>query len=383
VLIIFVLTLFVLLILFIGLIGWLVSSSLRVRASRLQAELRILSMTEETITLPRLPKTVVNGTYGITWPNGNALVGEITDLSERTVTRRVIKATEGLSTGLPVRWNKFVYRGNPQTALGLPYEEVHIPGRLGDLPAWLVPGERETWVLLVHGFHATREEALRALPTLSEMGFPALVMTYRNDAGAPQSPDHLYHLGDTEWEDVEAGVSYALSHGARDVILFGWSMGGCIVETFLHRSPSTAHIRAVVLDSPILNWQRVLEAQVQLLHLPRSFSYPIKWMVTWRANINFALFNYELPTDETPIPTLLFHGTADTQAPVASSDLFAQARPNLVTYLRVAGANHTLVWNADPHAYTNALKTFLNQITLHKTHTTDPAIALPPDHESR
>jgi hypothetical protein len=119
------------------------------------------------------------------------------------------------------------YQGDPQCALGLTYEEVPIPSPLGELPIWLVLGERRTWVLLVHGRRATREESLRVLPTIAELGFPALVMTYRNDAEAPKSPDQFYHIGDTEWEDVEASVRYAFSQGVRDVVLFGWSMGGC------------------------------------------------------------------------------------------------------------------------------------------------------------
>lgn len=78
--------------------------------------------------------------------------------------------------------------------------------------------------------------------------------------------------------------------------------------------------------------------------------------------MHFANFNYERPTGELSIPTLLFHGTADAQAPVQSSDLYAQARPDLVTYLRVEGADHTLVWNVNPQNYEDALTTFLKQL---------------------
>jgi hypothetical protein len=89
------------------------------------------------------------------------------------------------------------------------------------MPAWFVAGKRETWVLLMHGHESTREATSRVLPTIVELGFPALVMTYRNDVVAPESPDHLYHFGDTEWRDIEVGVRYALAHGAQDMVLFG------------------------------------------------------------------------------------------------------------------------------------------------------------------
>jgi uncharacterized protein len=204
--------------------------------------LHVLSVTQETITLPRRGLTASHGIFAIVWQNGEALLGEIVESSARTVTRRIVKASTLPTIGLQVCWNKFAYQGDPQCALGLTYEEVPIPSPLGELPIWLVLGERRTWVLLVHGRRATREESLRVLPTIAELGFPALVMTYRNDAEAPKSPDQFYHISDTEWEDV---------------VLFGWSMGGCLVETFLHRSSEASRVRAVVLDSPILNVRRV------------------------------------------------------------------------------------------------------------------------------
>ena len=81
-----------------------------------------------------------------------------------------------------------------------------------------------------------------------------------------------------------------------------------------------------------------------------------------QTGIDFTALNYERPTHELAVPTLLFHGTADSQVPVASSDLFAQARPTFVTYLRRQGIEHTLVWNADPHAYDSALKMFFRRL---------------------
>jgi uncharacterized protein len=356
-----------LLILFIALVGWFASSSLQVQPSRPPTMLRVLGVTEETVTLPRQAKTGASGLFGLAWQHDPVVVGEIVESSKQTVTRRIVKATHLPSVGALVRWNKFVYQGDPQSALGLGYEERQIPGPLGKLPAWFVPGERGTWVLLVHGFHGTREETLRVLPTIAEWGFPALVMTYRNDAGAPKSPDQFYHVGDTEWEDVEAAVRYALSQGARDVVLFGWSMGGCLVETFMHRSSEASRVRAVLLDSPILNVRRVLDARARSLHLPHWLTHVITWMVRWRTGINVAALNYERPSHEPALPTLLFHGTADTQVPVVSSDLYAQARPNLVTYLRVEGADHTQVWNADPPAYKDALITFLQRVSTPET----------------
>jgi uncharacterized protein len=225
-----------------------------------------------------------------------------------------------------------------------------------------VPGRRTTWVLLVHGFRGTREEALRILPTLARIGLPALVTTYRNDAGAPSSPDGLYHLGDTEWQDIEAGVLYARERGAQGIVLFGWSMGGCLVETFLHRSPAATSVRALILDSPILNWCRVVEADVRRRRLPLWCVPLLTSIVEQHARVDFTRLNFEHPAGSAIPPTLLFHGTGDRRVPIASSDAFARGHADRVTYNRVEGVDHTLIWNADPVTYESAVEGFLERV---------------------
>ena len=352
------------LILFIAIGGWIGSGRLLLATEVWYlVTLSVIGITEDAVTLPRKVETAYHGTYGVTWQNDYAVLGEIVASDTQTVTRRMIKTTQPLSAGLRVTWNIFVYHGDPERALGLAYDDVRIPSELGPLPAWFVPGQRTTWVLLVHGFHASREEGLRVLPTLAQMGFPTLLLTYRNDAGVPKSPDHLYHLGNTEWQDIEAGVRYALSHGAQDVVLYGWSMGGFMVETFLRRSSNVAQTRAVVLDAPILDWHKAIDTQMHKLHFPHWFTYVVEWFASWRLGINFAALNYERPPRDRITPTLLFHGTADGMVPVESSDTFAQALPGLVTYLRVNGADHTQAWNVDPQAYEDALKAFLVRVS--------------------
>ena len=352
------------LVLFTAIGGWIGSGRLLlVTEVWYMVTLGVIVVTEDTVTLPHKVETAYHGTYGVTWQNDYAVLGEIVASDTQTVTRRMIKTTQPLSAGLRVTWNIFVYHGDPERALGLAYDDVRIPSELGPLPAWFVPGQRTTWVLLVHGFHASREEGLRVLPTLAQMGFPTLLLTYRNDAGAPRSPDHLYHLGDTEWQDIEAGVRYALSHGGQDVVLYGWSMGGFMVENFLRRSSYVAQTRAVVLDAPILDWHKAIDTQMHKLHFPHWFTYVVEWFASRRLGINFAALNYERPPRDRITPTLLFHGTADGMVPVESSDTFAQALPGLVTYLRVNGADHTQAWNVDPQAYEDALKAFLVRVS--------------------
>ena len=65
--------------------------------------------------------------------------------------------------------------------------------------------------------------------------------------------DGRYGLGVTEWADIEAAIDYALAHGAKDVVLFGYSMGGAIALQAADRSRLRKRILALVLDAPMIN----------------------------------------------------------------------------------------------------------------------------------
>jgi pimeloyl-ACP methyl ester carboxylesterase len=63
------------------------------------------------------------------------------------------------------------------------------------------------------------------------------------------------------------------------------------------------------------------------------------------------------------VPVLLFHGDDDERAPIKTSDRFAEARPDIVTYYVVEGAGHVRAWNADPALYEQRVEEFLRQLT--------------------
>jgi dipeptidyl aminopeptidase/acylaminoacyl peptidase len=191
------------------------------------------------------------------------------------------------------------------------------------------------------------------------------VVTYRNDVGAPRSPDGFYHLGDTEWTDLEAAVRFARDRGARRVVLFGWSMGGAITAALLDRSPEAAAVAAVVWDAPLVDWRATLRQQARNRRLPPVLSRLATAMTSRRIGIDFDRFDLRRRPPAHRPPTLIVHSTGDTAVPVGPSRDLAAAAPALdwpMRYLEVPAVEHTASWNADPAAYERAVTSFLAEV---------------------
>lgn len=345
--------------------AWYFSSQLLKPGSRTSPQaLRVVAVDDQTVTLPSDADTRRPGTYALVWPGGRGLLGAVAGRGAAGGVVRSLSQRTGdpLRAGTLTRIDSDIYQGDPKQALGMTFQAVSVPDRLGSMPAWLVPGTgagAATYVIIVHGLGASGAESLRVLPELHNLGFTSLVISYRNDAGAPASPDHLVHLGDTEWEDLQAAVGEARTLGAHHVVLFGFSMGGAIVTQFIERSTSSADVTGLILDSPVLEWNAVLDQAGRTRGLPSVLTDVAKEVASRRAGVSWGRFDQVARSGQLHTPILLIHGTADTVVPIATSDAFASRRRDLVTYLRVPGADHVESWNVDQLDYNLALQNFL------------------------
>ncbi len=345
----------------VGLSGaaWYFSSqALDATPDRATYSLQVLALHGSTVEIPRTENTVRPGTYRLQWHGGQIKLGDIVSISREGVVRRFSGSAGGLTVGTHVHFDGFIY--SLPAALRLTYQTVNVPDPLGPMPAWYIPGKRSTWVIMVHGRGMNRAEGIRPLSTLVGLGLPVLDISYRNDVGAPASPDHLRHQGASEWQDVQAAARYALGHGAHKLILFGYSLGGSASEAFLHRSPDANYVQAVVLDSPALGWDAVLSFRADQQNVPSLVTELAKRVTAWRLGLwTLADVTGVHTAADLKLPTLMFQGTSDTSAPIAPAAAVARARPDLVSYVLVPGASHTQEWNKNPVLYTTRLKAFL------------------------
>jgi alpha-beta hydrolase superfamily lysophospholipase len=335
---------------------------------------RVIEVGQDSVTLTATEETVAPGRYGL-WLHGGRGHARVGEVIERDDAGRVTRVLLGVDTGHlapgPVRWNQYYYAGDPAGALGLRFTEETVPSLLGPLPCWRVPsigGGGPRWAVLVHGRGATRQECLRALPVLHRLGYTSLVVSYRNDVGAPRSAAGRYHLGDLEWQDVEAAVLHAAEGGAKEVVLVGWSMGGAIALQTVARSWTRDRVRGLVLDAPVLDWRDVLAHHARLNRLPATLGRLGQTVLThrtaWRlagveAPVNLNRLDWVSQASRLSLPMLLLHSQDDEFVPFGPSRALAAARPDLVTFVPSRGARHTKEWNVDPDGWDAAVARFL------------------------
>jgi uncharacterized protein len=354
---------------------------------------QILGFEDDSVTLGLTPETEQPGRYGLWFDGGrgHARVGAVLEVDQESgLVRRVLEGVDFGALGVgPARWNQYYFAGDPHDTLGLPSRDVEIDSELGMLAAWEVPADPEMpadlemsphqaatdgerggrWAILVHGRGAERGECLRAVPVLHDLGFTALIPTYRNDIGAPPSPDGRYSLGLSEWRDCEAALLYAVDAGAREIVLFGWSMGGAIVLQTLDRSWLSDRVKAVVLDAPVIDWADVLRHHGALNKIPGpigSLSRSLighqwaRWLVGVHEPLDVALTNWESRSGELKHRTLLIHSLDDEFVPVGPSVSLAAKRPDLVRFEPWQQARHTKEWNVDPERWDAVVRSFLS-----------------------
>src|SRR5262249_50396446 len=134
----------------------------------LESGLRLTRLDDSTITLSGTDIGRRGRAWFLEWPGGYGTAGEMVAMDSVHVTRRFRLLGGRWSDGTPADLGAYPFGGDPR-ALDIPFQVVQVPAPSGACPAWLVPGSREIWVVLVHGMGAGRGEPLRAMPAVASL----------------------------------------------------------------------------------------------------------------------------------------------------------------------------------------------------------------------
>lgn len=345
--------------------AWVQSNAIRAeylvpRPAAGDYDLEVMRIGAGRVVLPRTDSTIREGTWGLESETAYAQVSDVLGITESEVERSIVTLSGELAEGDRVRLDADAYFGDPQEAHGFGFDEVRVPGELGPHPAWLIEGRRSTWVVIVHDVGTDqRSQALRMMPVLLEQGFPILVISVRNDEGAPASASRLRSWGLDEWRDLEAALTLAERKGAADYVLYGYGMGAEVISTFLHESDETELVRGVVWDSPVLDLEGTVDATSAA---PAPLQEMGQYLAQLRFGLEWDLLDQIERTNQFDVPMLLLHGAQDEVVPISLSEAFAAALPDLARLERFEQAGHADLWNTDSTRYERTVVEFLDQV---------------------
>ena len=246
-------------------------------------------------------------------------------------------------------------------------EEVLITSPAGECPAWFVPGN-DTWAIHVHGFRATRSSTLRSLATSLELrAMTSMLISVRNDGDGPATPSGM---GYTESADLDAALRFARDHGARRIMLVGWSMGAvpCLL---LHDSDEWRPlITGMILESPILDWPATLRAHCRRYGIPSLAGVLPAALLSTPGLAQLVGAEEPIPVralrwtarngPKINKPCLILQGSNDDSTPATVARRVASLNPHTVA-LAAFDAGHAEAWNVEPTNWSRAVDRWIRR----------------------
>ena len=145
-------------------------------------------------------------------------------------------------------------------------------------------------------------------------------------------------------------MSYAVEQGARQIVLFGWSLGASIALQLAASSECRDLIHRLVLNAPVIDWSSTLVANARSSMLPGWVarlglqilgSSGMRWITGLDAPLNLHTLDFLARADELSVPILVIHNEGDRSTAFAVSREFVSRRPELATLLAFPSAEHT------------------------------------------
>jgi uncharacterized protein len=356
--------------------GWYVSDqivgSLTVEPPRaIEYDTEVVAISGTQITLQRPDEAALeadrDAVMGLSWEGGYGQVGPASSF-DGGAEERSFTLLDGVPPAVGtdvVDVDAFAFPTDPRR-VGLDPEVVAYASPLGELEAWMFPGEGSTWLIAVHGVGADRHEFLRLIDATRDLAYPTLVIRYRNDPDSPATSDRLILVGQDEWPDLEAAVAHALAQGATDVVVYGASMGAGLALAYAMEGDADV-LRGLVLESPNVDVRETVRLRAgEALPIGGPVGDSILAagrLVTWlRTGLDFDATDYVDRAGELSVPVLVFHGTDDPKIPTEVVRSLADARPDLVEFHELEGGAHVRAWNEGPERYASTIGRFLERI---------------------
>lgn len=233
--------------------------------------------------------------------------------------------------------------------------------------AWLFEGSN-SWVIHVHGRRAAIGETLRNVQQFNSLGFTQLAISMATDPKPMGLGKGKSQLGEIEWQEIEQAVSFAISSGAKKLVIFAWSQGALITGEFLRRSVLAEFVSGVIFDSPLLDYRatmrmhaikgglspelgdRVIDAIVE--------SKAIKLLGYKNVDVDrLSLLKSGISVD---VPALVFYSMADGHVEMTGIEKLVEFNSK-VSLIEIPDAKHCRLFNEDTETYQRSIEQWLTK----------------------
>ncbi len=226
--------------------------------------------------------------------------------------------------------------------LGLSYRELGIETADGlTLHGWYLPAEpsRDTGcrILFLHGNAGNVSTHLPIVAWLPAAGFGVLIFDYRGFGRSPGTPS----LSGLQ-RDFDAALGALLSEedtAARDVIVFGQSLGGAVAVTGLAASPQRHAVKALVIEGAPSDYRGITREKLAAFWL----TWPLQWPLAQIMTDDFR--PAEAIGELSPTPVLVIHGQADRIVPPHHGEALFEAAGQPKTLWRLEDGRHIAALN--------------------------------------
>ena len=234
---------------------------------------------------------------------------------------------------------------------GLAFEDVAFATEDGlTLRGWWVPASPGAPVVVfLHGYGASKAQALSVAPFLHRAGYAVLAFDFR--AHGASDGTHTT-LGLEEARDLRAALGWLGTRPEADrdrVALFGWSMGAAVALLAGGQLPG---VKALVADSAFAALDqvilRVLPAATGLPAFP--FATLCVTFASWKVGHSPREARPADAARDLDVPLLIIQGLDDDVARESDAEAIHAAAKRSELWL-VPGARHTGARHADPAGY--------------------------------
>lgn len=226
------------------------------------------------------------------------------------------------------------------------------------LEAWyrVQPHPKGT-VILFHGHGASRSRILAEEQFMFRSGFNTIAVDFRAHGG---SAGTVCTIGYNEAYDVKAAYDFAVKEGAKEVVLWGISLGAATISRAMYVFPSVQPSK-VIMEMSFGSLEQAVKGRVRMMGLPEQ---PVAGLLTFwgGAEQGFWAFDHD-PVEyvkNIKCPVLFQWGINDKRVTRAETEeLFQNCGSKNKKLVEYNEAGHESLYKKEPAKWEKAVGDFL------------------------